>query len=121
MRRGRGAAPEVAPGGEAVFPVRVVPRAGRDGVAGRGEDGAVRIRLAAPPVENRANEDLVRFLAQRLGVARRDVSIVAGGKSRSKVVRVLGLPPDEVFRRLGVDRSPGGSPTPRGCSGKGRG
>lgn len=90
-----------ASAGAATLSVAVVPRASRDGVAGC-EGGVVRIRLTAPPVENRANEALVRFLAGRLGVPRARVSLVAGGRGRRKVVRVLGLSRDEVFRRLGL-------------------
>jgi uncharacterized protein (TIGR00251 family) len=70
--------------------VRVQPRAGRSKVAGvRG--GALLLRVAAPPVDGAANEELVRLLAGWLGVARRDVSIVGGAASRSKLVDVRGV------------------------------
>ncbi|GAB4363725.1 MAG: hypothetical protein Kow00128_04740 [Deltaproteobacteria bacterium] len=51
----------------------------------------LRVRLTAPPVENRANEALVRFLAKSLGVSRRSVTILSGGTGRRKLVRVEGL------------------------------
>lgn len=61
---------------------------------------AVRIRLTAPPVENRANEALVRFLAKSLGVPRKSIGIMAGGLGRRKLVRVIGLTREECFARL---------------------
>lgn len=70
--------------------IRVVPRAGREGVAGY--DGEVlRIRLNAPPVEGKANEALARFLARELGVPRARVALVSGGRNRNKVVRIEGM------------------------------
>jgi uncharacterized protein (TIGR00251 family) len=72
------------------FAVRVQPRAPRSAVAGV-HAGALRVRLAAPPVDGAANEELVRVLAEWLGVARRDVSIVGGAASRSKLVDVRGV------------------------------
>jgi hypothetical protein len=74
------------------FAVRVVPRASRNAVAGE-HDGALRVRLAAPPVEGAANEELKRFLARTLGVAPRAVEIVSGHTSRLKTIRVAGLDP----------------------------
>lgn len=64
------------------------------------------MRLTAPPIENRANEALVRFLAQTLDVPRSRVAIVAGPKGRNKVVRVSGLSRGEVFARLGLEQPP---------------
>jgi uncharacterized protein (TIGR00251 family) len=85
--------------GGVCFAVRVVPRASRDEMAGIHGD-ALKIRLTAPPVEGRANEALVAFLARRLGVRRSHVEIVAGATSRRKTIRVIGLWPQEVEERL---------------------
>ena len=63
-------------------------------------DGRLRLRLAAPAHEGKANAELVRFLAASLGVPRGTVSLVAGGSSRRKLVRVSGITPDEARRRL---------------------
>jgi uncharacterized protein YggU (UPF0235/DUF167 family) len=63
---------------------------------------ALKVRLAAPPVDGAANEALVRFLADALQVPRAAVTLVARAASRSKVVQVAGLAPDDVARRLGV-------------------
>jgi uncharacterized protein (TIGR00251 family) len=93
--------------GEAVrFSVHAKPRAKKTGIRGeRGE--ALEIAVAAPPVEGAANDELVRTLAEALAVPRRDVRIVRGEGSRSKVVEVRGLGVDEVRARLAratVDR-----------------
>jgi hypothetical protein len=75
--------------GAITFAVRVVVRASRTEVAGE-HDGALRVRVAAPPVGGAANEELARFVAKSLGVAAREVEIVSGHKSKSKRVRVRG-------------------------------
>lgn len=83
----------------ATINVHVVPRARSTEVAGRHGD-AIRIRLAAPPVDGAANTELVRFLAERLGVARRAVSIVRGGSGRRKTLSVEGLTTETAERLL---------------------
>ena len=88
--------------GALTFRVRVVPRASKSAVAGE-HDGALRVRVAAPPVEGAANEELRRFLAGRLGVAARDVEIVGGHASRSKVVRVSGAKAADLSRLAAGD------------------
>jgi len=89
----------------ATVEVQVMPRASRAGVAGLLGD-AVRIRLSAPPLENRANEALVRFLSASLDVPRPSVTIIAGKRGRRKVVRVTGMPRKEIFRRLKLEMPP---------------
>ncbi|HEU5360258.1 MAG TPA: DUF167 domain-containing protein [Candidatus Deferrimicrobiaceae bacterium] len=89
----------------ATVAVHVLPRASREGVAGILGD-AVRVRLTAPPLENRANEALVRFLADALGVPRTRVEIVAGRRGRRKIVRVGGISRGELLRRLGLEQPP---------------
>jgi uncharacterized protein (TIGR00251 family) len=89
----------------ATVTVHVLPRASREGVAGFFGD-AVRVRLTAPPLENRANEALVRFLSVSLGVPRSLVTIVAGRRGRTKVVRVAGISRKELFLRLGLQQPP---------------
>ena len=81
------------------FAVRVVPRASRNEIVGIHGD-ALKIRLTAPPVEGRANEALIAFLAQRLGVRKSQVEIVVGVTSRRKMIRVSGLLAQEVGERL---------------------
>lgn len=79
--------------------VRVQPRASRTEVAGE-HDGALRIRVAAPPVEGEANEALVRFLSKRLRVAASRVTVVSGASSRTKRVEVEGVDAADVVRLL---------------------
>lgn len=76
--------------GAITFKVRVVPRASRSGVAGV-HDGALRVRVAAPPVEGAANEELLRTLSRALNVPSRALSIRSGHASKIKQVRVEGL------------------------------
>jgi uncharacterized protein (TIGR00251 family) len=76
--------------GSVVFAVRVTPRASRDAIEGEYQ-GALKVRLTAPPVEDRANDALRRFLATRLNVPVSAVRIVSGEKSRNKRVAVAGV------------------------------
>jgi uncharacterized protein (TIGR00251 family) len=69
--------------------VRVTPRAGRTGIAGVRDDQLV-VRLAAAPVDGAANDALIEALAAALRVPRRDVTIVAGERGRSKRLLVAG-------------------------------
>ncbi len=81
------------------FEVHARPRARESGVAGTRE-GALVVRLAAPPVDGAANAELVVTLASALGVAKRDVELVRGEGSRAKLVEVRGLGAEEVRARL---------------------
>ncbi len=76
--------------GAATFSVKVIPRASKHQIVGM-EGDAIKIRLNAPPVEGKANEALVKFLAETLGVSRAQIEIVAGLTLRRKVVRVRGV------------------------------
>lgn len=81
--------------------VRVRPRASRTELVGVRE-GVVEIRVAAPPVDDAANEELVRFLAKALGVGRRAVRVVSGERSRHKRVRLEGVDEAAVQAWLGA-------------------
>lgn len=82
--------PVWATGGGVRLAIYVQPRASRTECAGLHDD-AIRIRLAAPPVDGEANDALVRFLADRLGVTRGAVRIVSGQAGRRKIVQVEGI------------------------------
>ncbi|MGA2510829.1 MAG: DUF167 domain-containing protein [Candidatus Acidiferrales bacterium] len=82
--------------GEVVFAVRVTPRASRDAIEGEYQ-GALKVRLTAPPVDDRANDALRRLLAARLNVPVSAVRILAGGKSRTKRVAVTGATQAQVI------------------------
>jgi uncharacterized protein (TIGR00251 family) len=77
----------------------VQPRAKHTEVAGR-HGGAIKVRLAAPPVNGAANAELCRFLAERLGVPRRAVAVVRGQAARRKTVSVEGLTTADAIRLL---------------------
>jgi uncharacterized protein (TIGR00251 family) len=77
----------------------VTPAARRSELAGVA-DGRLRVRLAAPPVEGRANDALVRYVADLVGVRRNDVRVVAGGHSRRKLLHLTGVTLSEARRRL---------------------
>jgi uncharacterized protein len=79
--------------------LRVSPGARRGGVVGR-QGGVWRIRVPAPPEAGRANDAVVRLLAETLDVPRRDVEIVSGHSARDKIVALAGIGPDEIERRL---------------------
>jgi uncharacterized protein (TIGR00251 family) len=72
------------------FAVRVQPRAARSSIDGE-MDGALKVRLTAPPVDGAANEELIRLLARLFEIPRASVAIVSGTSSRRKLVRLSGL------------------------------
>src|SRR2546430_7977696 len=76
--------------GTVTFLVRVQPRASKDEIAGE-MGGALKVRLRAPAVEDRANEALVEFLAQLLKTPRSAVRILGGGRSRTKPLEIRGV------------------------------
>jgi hypothetical protein len=79
--------------------IRLHPRGGRDAVIGE-RDGAVLIRISAPPVDGKANAALIAFVAKRLGVPKSSVTIVRGEAARNKVIRVDGRAADDVRSTL---------------------
>jgi uncharacterized protein len=85
--------------GSVRFEVHARPRARESGIAGT-RNGALLVRLAAPPVDGAANAELVSILASALAIARRDVELVRGEGSRAKLVGVRGLRAEEVRMRL---------------------
>ena len=81
--------------------VRVIPRASRNAIEGAyGE--ALKVRLTAPALENRANEALRRLLAERLNVQVAAVRIVAGEKSRTKRISIAGITREQIIKKLGL-------------------
>ena len=82
--------------------VKVIPRAKKNEVAGLMEDGSIRIRLTAPPVEGAANQALVEFLSELLGIHRSQIEIVAGLSSERKLISLVGIAPqavDDIFHK----------------------
>jgi uncharacterized protein (TIGR00251 family) len=91
----------VSKDGAVTFEVRAKPNAKKSAIAGVRE-GALEVRVAAPPLDGAANDELVATLASVLGIPRRDVHLVHGTSSRIKRIEVHGLSVDEVRARLAV-------------------
>jgi uncharacterized protein len=70
--------------------LRIVPNAKRSSLAGTHGD-AIKLKIAAPAVEGKANEALIEFLAATLGISQRDVTLLSGAKSRDKLIEIAGL------------------------------
>ena len=77
----------------------MIPRAGRSGFAGL-RDNALLVRLAAAPVDGAANDELIALLSKTLRIPKRDITIVAGERSRTKRVRIAGLDREQVLALL---------------------
>ena len=85
--------------------IRVIPRASKPGIAGT-RQGALLVRLQSPPVEGAANSELIELVASTFGVAKRDVTIVAGERSKLKRVTISTVDRgqvDTVLRTLGIE------------------
>jgi uncharacterized protein len=80
------------------FAVRITPRSAVERVDDP-VDGVLKVRIMAPAVEGAANASLIRLLADELGIARRDVRIVAGASSRQKLVVIEGVDPEAIVAR----------------------
>lgn len=85
----------------ATFAIKVHPRARKNAITGE-LGGALKLSLTAPPVEGRANEACIEFLANLLKVPRSSVTIASGQSSRRKLIRVSGVSAYEVQTRLGI-------------------
>lgn len=70
--------------------VKVIPRSSRSDIVGF-QDDVLRVRLTSPPVDGAANDELVRLVAKRTGVARSDVELTSGLTSRNKTLRIHGI------------------------------
>ena len=85
---------------DALLKLHVIPRGSRNEITGRRGD-ALCVKITAPPVEGAANEAIVKFIADALGVRKNQVEIVSGEKSREKTLRITGLSDAEVRARIG--------------------
>jgi uncharacterized protein len=85
--------------GAVTFALRVQPRAARDGVAGE-HNGAIKLRVGAPPVDGQANEACRRLIARLVGVSPSAVEIIAGHSSKDKIVRVHNVTAERIRARL---------------------
>jgi uncharacterized protein (TIGR00251 family) len=83
--------------------VQVQPNASQNRMA-RFEDGVLYVKIAAPPVKGKANQELIRFLSDFLGVSKASLTILKGERSKRKVVAIEGLSREQVERRLKAER-----------------
>lgn len=101
-----------------VLRIHVQPGAGRSAVVGRHGD-ALKVRVAAPPVEGRANEASRSLVSEVLGVPVSDVELISGQSSRSKRFRLNGLDAEEGEKRIRVALDEAKSAGGRGAGGRG--
>ncbi len=76
--------------------VRVVPNASKAEVVGWLEEAVLKVKVMAPPEGGRANREVIALIARATGIARREVTIVSGEKSRNKVIAVQGMDADQL-------------------------
>ena len=86
--------------GRITFTVRVVPRASKSEVIGE-HDGAMKVRIASPPVDGAANAELIKLLAKTLAISKADIEIVSGHTSKTKQIRIIGVTAREFEVRFG--------------------
>jgi len=78
-----------------VFSVWVQPRSSKNEICGLYGD-AIKIKLTSPPVEGEANEGLIEFFAKRLDISKGKIEIISGHKSKSKLVRIIGIKKERI-------------------------
>ena len=76
--------------------IRVTPRAKRNEIFGIMDDGTIKIRITAPPVNGKANQALIKFLSDIFDVKHSQIEVVAGHTGRKKLIAIEGLSPDEL-------------------------
>ncbi len=81
--------------------IRVTPNAGRNEITGL-RDGVLQVKIAAPPVEGKANKELIEFLSRRLGVKRSAITIVKGQTGRNKAIEIEGLNREKILKWLAI-------------------
>lgn len=84
----------------AALTIRVTPKASRNAIVGVLDDGTIKIHLTAPPVEGQANQALLEFLSEVLGVPKSNLEIVAGHSGRDKLVSILNMDVQTVHQRI---------------------
>jgi uncharacterized protein (TIGR00251 family) len=80
--------------------VRVTPRASRNEIVEILDDGTIRVRLDAPPTDNEANDALINFLSEILGVPKSKLDIVAGSVGRDKLISVVDMDVETAHQRI---------------------
>ena len=83
--------------------LHVQPNARQNEILGF-EDGILRIKIAAPPIDGKANKELVAFLSKHLGVSKSSITIDHGQTGKSKVISIIGLGRDQVYELIEAAR-----------------
>lgn len=86
-------------GAAATLSVRIQPRSSKNGIVLM-ENGGLKIRLTAPPVDGAANEALVKFLSEVLSIAKSQIEIVSGHTAKNKIVKISGMNDADINRLL---------------------
>lgn len=86
--------------GGAAISVRVTPRSPKNEITEVLENGTIKIRLNAPPVDGKANQALIEFLAKTLEIKVAQIDIIAGQTSKDKLLTITGLRPEDVQQKI---------------------
>ena len=92
---------------DVVLSIRVIPRARKNEVSDLLDDGRIKIRLSAPPVEGKANNALIKYLASIMGVPEDQIRIIKGNNSRDKLVSIQNVDADYVDQQITGNIKPG--------------
>jgi uncharacterized protein (TIGR00251 family) len=84
----------------AALAVRVTPRASKNKIVEVLEDGTIKVHIAAPPVDDEANLELLKFMGEVLGVPKSRLDIVAGATGRDKLIAVLDMDAESAHKRI---------------------
>jgi len=87
--------------GAIIFTARVVPRASKSEIVGR-HDGALKVRIASPPVDGAANAELIKFLAKTFGVSKAQIEILTGQTSKTKQIKIIDLSAEKFLQVVGL-------------------
>ena len=87
--------------GGAAITVHVLTRTSKSEIAGVLDDGTLKVKLNAPPLEGKANKELIKLLAKEFNIPKSSIEIVAGKNSKQKIVALIGITPDEVNKQIG--------------------
>lgn len=82
---------------KSVLKVKLIPRASRNAIVGFMDDGTLKIKLTAPPVEGQANAAILKYLAGILNVAAGNIEIISGKTSHNKLIAIKGIKQDELL------------------------
>ena len=84
----------------AAITVRITPRMAKDQIYDILDDGTIKIRLTAPPVEGKANKALIKYLSEILQVPASWIDIIAGQNSHDKLISILNMDSEQVQQRI---------------------